>query len=590
MSLALGWQAWVTLCTLVGLVIALVREWFSPDLLFLGSVALLLCTGVLTPGEAFAGLSNEALITVGALFVVAAGVHRTGALSFADHALFAGSRRLSRVLPRLMLTTAALSAFLNNTPIVAMLIPRVKAWSEENGISTSKLMIPLSYAAILGGMTTLIGTSTNLLVSGLMEAQGYEGFGLFDLTLVGVPAALCGIAYLAFVGHRLLPARSVEETSFDQDLQEYLFDVDVRRDAPFEGQSVEEAGLRELEGAYLAHLERDGRLIATTPDTLLEGGDTLMFQGAPDALEKLLGYPGLERSVRMPVSEQATLPLFEAVIAPSSQLVGKTLRDANFRETYDGVVLGLHRRDEHIEGSLSRQPLKSGDLLLIEAPDGFSDRWGQDHREFFLVAPRRPKHPRRRSKAPLAMAVLGGVILAALLGVTSIAASAFIGALVMVALRCVSVQEAAAAIDVTVLTIIASALAIGRAIEKTGLADLLSLLIVDGAAVFGTVGVMAALYLATSLLTELVTNNGAAAIMLAIALSAAEQVGAPPDAFAIAVALAASASFMTPIGYQTNLMVMAPGGYRFSDYLKAGVVLDAIVGSTIIAMIYLVYL
>jgi di/tricarboxylate transporter len=397
------------------------------------------------------------------------------------------------------------------------------------------------------------------------------------------------------VGHRLLPERSVEETSFEEDLQAYLFEIDVGREAAGEaagvaGLTVEEAALRDLDGAFLAHLEREGHVLTVTPETMLLRGDTLTFHGSSSALEALLKRPGLERSISMPASEHNTLPLFEAVVAPSSRLVGKTLPEASFRDAFGGVVLGLHRRDEHAGGSLDRMDLRSGDLLLVEAPDGFAERWGQDHREFYVVAPRRAEREQRSGKAPLALGVLAAIVLAALAGVAPIAAAAFLGALAVVALRCISVQEAAAAIDVPVLTIIAAALGLGRAVEKTGVADLLGTVLVDGGSTLGAVGVLAALYLATSFLTELITNNGAAALMVGIATSAATQVGAPPKAFALAVALAASASFMTPIGYQTNLMVMAPGGYRFSDYAKAGVVVDAIVGIVVVGMISAFYL
>lgn len=574
------------------MLVALVREVARPELVLLGSLGVLLLFGVLTPEEAFAGFSNSAVLTVGSLFVVAAGVQNTGALAFVDGLLFPRGKRLGAASGRLMLSTAALSAFLNNTPIVAMLIPRVQAWCTRAGIPASKVMIPLSYAAILGGMTTLIGTSTNLLVAGLMQASGYEGLGLFDLAWVGVPAALTAIAFLALAGPRLLPDRSRSGTRFDDGLTHCLFEARVAGGSPLAGQTVEEAGLRALGDAYLVHLRRGDDIVPSSPEAVLRAGDVLTFLGSAAVLDRLLERPGLQRVVEsVETPEHTTLPLYEAVVAPTSRLVGRSLREAGFREHYHGVVLGIHRQDAAIEGPLARVPLAAGDLLLVEARNGFDRRWNQNRDEFYLVAARRPERVKaQRGKAPLALAILLGVILFAAFDVASIVTTAFVGALLMVVTGCVRRREASQAVDIPVLLVIAAALGLGRAIETTGLAGGIAHAITEHAAFFGTVGVVAAVYLVTSLLTELITNNAAAALMIGVGLAAARELDVPPEAFAIAVAIAASASFLTPIGYQTNLMVMSAGGYRFSDYARAGIFVSAIVAVVSITMIWVVWL
>ncbi len=590
---ALEWQAWLTLGIIILMIIALVREMARPDLIFLGSLGLLLLFGILTPDEAFQGLSNSAVLTVGALFVVAVGVQNTGALSFADRLLFSQAAGLPGILVRLMITTATMSAFLNNTPIVAMLIPRVQAWSDKRGVPTSKLLIPLSYAAIVGGMTTLIGTSTNLLISGLMQASGYRGLGLFDLTWVGLPAALCSIFYFALIGHRLLPDRSRKQASpFSHELENYLFEVRVAAASPLIGQSVESAGLRSLREAYLVHLHRDGEIIPSSPESLLRAGDVLTFVGSAAMLDKLLKRPGFERVVaEIETKSKMTLPLFEAVVAPSSRLVGRTLREAGFREQFHGIVLGIQRRDIQIEGPLANVPIRSGDLLLIEAPSGFDKRLNGQRHDFYLVAARRAGLMKPQTdKAPLALLILLCVILVAAIGLAPIVTTSFVGALAMIVTRCLRGWEARQAVDFSVLIVIASALGIGRAIESSGLADAVAKTMIGSAAVLGPVGILVAVYVATSLLTEFITNNAAAALMLPIGLAAARDLGVAPEAFAIAIAIAASASFLTPIGYQTNLMVMAAGGYRFADYIRAGFVLTLIVAVVAITMISLIWL
>ena len=592
MLISLEWQAWVTLGIILASLISLFKELARPDVILMGALGLLLLFGILSPSEALSGFSNPAVITVGSLFIVAAGIQNTGALIFTEVFLFHRSTHLSSVLARLMGTTAVLSAFLNNTPIVAMLIPRVKAWSERAGVPASRLMIPLSYAAILGGMTTLIGTSTNLVVSGLMQANGYPPLGVFDLTVVGAPAALCAVAYFVLFGYRFLPDRQQEELSFEKELKSYLFELQVAPGSSLEGQTIEAAGLRSLGEAYLAHLHRDGQILSSSPNTFLQSGDVLTFSGSRHVLNQLLKKPGLMRTTSVRQSEsQTTLPLFEAVVAPTSNLIGKTLRETQFREQYQGVVLAIHRRDEQIEAPLGRTPIRAGDLLLIEAQGGFDKRWNEYKDEFYLVAPRGAQKNRpHKKKAPMALLILLAVILLAAVGVAPIATTAFIGALAFIATGCLSADEARKALDLPVLIVIAAALGLGGAVESTGLADTLAWGITESTSLLGPMGILAIVYLVTGLLTEIITNNAAAALMLPIGLSIAQHLGIPPKAFALVVAIAASASFLTPIGYQTNLMVMSPGGYRFSDYLRSGLLVTLIVATTSLAMISWIWL
>ncbi len=593
----------------MGVVGALMADVGRPDLVLLSGLSVLLVSGVVSPDQAFAGFSNAAVLTVGALYVVAGGVQHTDALSALDRVLFADTTRLGPVLARFMVPTSVLSGLLNNTPIVAMLTPRLQEWADAQNIPASKLMIPLSYAAITGGMMTLIGTSTNLIVAGLMEAEGYEPLHLFDVTWVGVPAALVVIAYFVLGGHRLLPDRGTSAPAAERRLGQNMFEVTVTAPSPIVGQTVAEAGLRDLGDAYLTHVRRGTEVLQGRPGRPLEQGDVLAFNGSLAARERLLERPGLSRTLPAPdgahddPARYETLPLYEAVIAESSNLVGTTLGEANFREQYQGVVLGIQRQDEPVTSPVGTTELQAGDLLIVEAPDDFEERWSSGSREeFYLVAPRdgrarpggSPEHDDeetdRSGRAPIALGLTGAMVLAAATGLAPIVTAAVLAALLMVGTGCIRPAEAQRALNVQVLVVIAAALGIGKAIETTGLATAAAQGVLSVAEPFGPVVVLVALYLLTNLLTEIITNNAAAVLMLPVAMAAASSLGAPPVAFGVLVAVAASASFLTPIGYQTNLMVMAPGGYRFSDYARVGWPVTLLVMGTSVGIISLVWL
>ncbi|WP_423816082.1 SLC13 family permease [Salinibacter ruber] len=606
---SLSLNAWITVAVVMGVVGALMADVGRPDLVLLSGLSVLLVSGVVSPDQAFAGFSNAAVLTVGALYVVAGGVQHTDALSALDRVLFADTTRLGPVLARFMVPTSVLSGLLNNTPIVAMLTPRLQEWADAQNIPASKLMIPLSYAAITGGMMTLIGTSTNLIVAGLMEAEGYDPLSLFDVTWVGVPAALVVMAYFVLGGHRLLPDRGTSAPAAERRLGQNMFEVTVTAPAPIVGQTVAEAGLRDLGDAYLTHVRRGTEVLQGRPGRPLEQGDVLAFNGSLAARERLLERPGLSRTLPAPdgahddPARYETLPLYEAVIAESSNLVGTTLGEANFREQYQGVVLGIQRQDEPVTSPVGTTELQAGDLLIVEAPDDFEERWSSGSREeFYLVAPRdgrarqggSPEHDDeetdRSGRAPIALGLTGAMVLAAATGLAPIVTAAVLAALLMILAGCIRPAEAQRALNVQVLVVIAAALGIGKAIETTGLATAAAQGVLSVAEPFGPVIVLVALYLLTNLLTEIITNNAAAVLMLPVAMAAASSLGVPPVAFGVLVAVAASASFLTPIGYQTNLMVMAPGGYRFSDYARVGWPVTLLVMGTSVGIISLVWL
>jgi di/tricarboxylate transporter len=563
MAETLDWTAAYTVLVLAGCVVALARDVARPDLVLVGALAAVLVAGIVTPEQAFSGFSNSAIFAIAALFVVAEGLQRTGALSHLDSLLFSRSERPAAYLSRIMIPTSFLSAFLNNTPIVAMLVPRIQEWAERSGVSPSKVLMPLSFAAIVGGMVTLIGTSTNIVVSGLMEEAGIGPMGMFDLTWIGLPAALGVLLYFVLGGHRLLPEGLPAAEPVDSGLKECLFELRVPATSDLVGRTVGEAGLRSLGDAFLAHMRIGPNITTATPEQVIEEGVVLSFVGELGAIDRLIKAHALEKKVASLSSEDGTLPIFEAVVADGSSLVGRTLKQIGFRERFGGVVLAIQRRNERLEGPLGRLRIRAGDLLLIEASGGFDRRWNASRDEFYLVARRRAGRSSPNTRhAPMALVLLLAMVGLVAAGLTPIATAAFAAGIVMIVSGCVSFQQARQSIDVSVLVVIGAALGLGKAVDETGLAAFFAEGLLGLGEVLGPVALLVALYVSTNVLTELITHKAAAVLMFPVALGLAEATGYPPRAMAMIVAIAAAASFATPIGYQTNLMVLSAGGYK----------------------------
>ncbi|HQU43123.1 MAG TPA: SLC13 family permease, partial [Pirellulales bacterium] len=578
-----------------------------PDFVLVGGVALLVLTGILDAREALAGLANEAMVTVGILYVVGAGVRQTGGVDWIAQRLFGKPKSTFNAIVRLMFPAAGLSAFMNNTPLVAMLIPAVADWAKMHRIATSKLMIPLSYAAILGGTCTLIGTSTNLVVdgqvkeeakrriaadvkAGMPEAAAREkferetrlpadGLAMFDITWVGLPAAVLGCGFMAVAAWWLLPDRKPAMSNLE-DPRSYTVEMLVEPDSPLVGKAIEEAGLRHLPGAYLVEIDREGFILpAVSPDERLRGNDRLVFVGVVDSvldLQKIRGLVPATDQVFKLSAPRSSRCLIEAVVSNSCPLVGKTIRDGRFRSIYNAAVIAVARNGERINKKIGDIVLAPGDTLLLEAHPAFADQQ-RNNRDFFLVSRLEDSQPPRHERALVAAAILIGMVLLA--GLTSLGmfkASLLAGGL-MLATRCCSVSLARRSIDWEVLLAIAASFAIGAALEKTKAAEMIAHQMI-GLAQGNPWASLAIVYLATLLATELITNNAAAALMFPMAVKTAEGLQVNWMPFVIVVMMAASAGFATPIGYQTNLMVYGPGGYRFGDYLKVGVPLDLLIG------------
>ncbi len=587
----IGFDAALAVAVVTGVMVLLFSTRAAAEMVFLGGLAVLMVGGVLTPAEAFAGLGNPGLITVGVLYVVAAGVEDTGGIRWIGQRLLGQPASLMRGQVRLMWPVAAMSAFLNNTPVVAMLIPAVREWARKHDLSISKLMIPLSYAAILGGTCTLIGTSTNLVVNGLLvERASGAGLGMFELAWVGVPIAIVGMIFICATSRWLLPERESAEVQFGE-TREYSVEMLVDEDGPLVGETIEDAGLRHLNDMYLIEIDRDyGVVPAVSSQEILRGGDRLVFVGVPDSvaeLQKIRGLTPATDQVFKLEGLRSQRMLYEAVVSDHCRLIGNSIRGGHFRSLYGAAVIAVSRKGQRLRQKVGDIVLQPGDTLLLEAGPSFIEQQ-RNSRAFLLISELADSSPPEHERAPVALGLLLAMVAIVSLGWLSMLEAAMLAAAGMLITRCTSVERAHESIDWSVLLVIGAAFGIGAALDKTGVAAATAQTMVDLAGSAPWVNLVA-IYLATALFTAVITNNASAVLMFPIAFAVAGDLGVSPMPFVIAVMFAASASFATPIGYQTNLMVLGPGGYHASDFLRIGLPLTFVTGLLAVLLIPLVW-
>jgi len=578
------------LILLIVSIFALAVKNYPADFVFAGVLTIIIIAGIVTPAQALVGFSNEGMLTVGALYIVAAGLKETGGVQLIIQKLLSKPNGLRNIQTRIITPIMGMSAFLNNTPIVASFIPALQEWARKHRIPVSKLLIPLSYAAILGGTCTLIGTSTNLIINGLLISEKNVYLNLFEPAYIGVPIAIAGFIYLITFGRKLLPDISSAYSSFEN-TREYTIEMILKRGSPLENTTVEEAGLRHLPGLFLVEIIRDGAIMAAAePDEVLLGGDRLIFTGLVDSIVDLQEMQGLE-----PATDQVfkldtprrDRHLIEAVVSQTNPLNGKSIKEGEFRNRFGAVVVAVSRKGERIEKKVGDIELKTGDILLMEAPRDFTQRYKYSS-DFLLVSTLSNRGTLNYQKSSWAWAILGGMVLLATFNVLTMFQASFLAAGVMVGTGCVKINDARSSIDWQVLIVIASALGIGNALQVTGIAHSLA------ATFIGFAGnqpylALISVYMVTWMLTELITNNAAAVLIFPFALSVASSLDVNYLPYVMTIMFAASASFATPIGYQTNLMVYGAGGYRFSDFLKIGLPLNLIVAIITILLVPIIW-
>ncbi|TWU22100.1 Sodium-dependent dicarboxylate transporter SdcS [Novipirellula galeiformis] len=579
------WEAWLTVIVAGSLLVCLAMRVAATDLLALMFLGVIIfaqeisgSTLLPTAEEAVMGFGNKGLITVALLFAVVAGLEFTGGTELATGWLLSKAKNVVDAQVRLLVPVAALSGFLNNTPLVAALMPVVGDLSKRVSVNSSRLLLPLSYAAILGGMCTIMGTSTNLIVKDKYEQLNGNVMSFFEPAAVGIPAAIVGLIYIIGCSRWLLPERQAA-VSVSDDPRQYTVEMEVDSSGPLVGRTLHEAGLRHLPGLYVAEIQRaDGIIAAAKPNEVLRGDDVLILVGALDSVVDMRKIRGLTipddqaRKLRVPAWQRT---LVEAVVSSRCALLGKTIREGKFRSHYNAAVVAVARGGRRLTGKIGEVRLEVGDVLLLEASPSFLHRRRESH-DFYLVSTVEKGVVRRPELAWLSIGVMLAMVVAATLTPVSIMTSALIAAIAMIVFRCCTASEARRSIDWSVLIVIGAAIGIGQALEQSKAADTIAngMLSIAGG---GNLGSLAAIFIATMICTELITNNAAAVLMFTIAVTTAGKLGVDPAPFVIAVMIAASASFLTPIGYQTNTMVYGVGGYRFTDYLRFGFPLSIIV-------------
>jgi di/tricarboxylate transporter len=569
-------DAWLTLGITVAAVALLVSERISAAVVIFGSVTLLMLLRVIEPEQALIGFSNPAPMTVAALYVLAAAAESTGALDLVSSRILrnipSGKAGDRKALMRILLPTAASSALLNNTPIVAMVAPGILSWARRTGRSASRFLMPVCFAATVGGLATLIGTSTNIVVSGLMENSGQRPLAMFELGAVGAPIALISILVLAFLAFRLLPDRQAPSDLASADVREFTVEMTITDDSPLVSRTVTEGNLRSLEGVFLVEIERANRRMSpVAPDQVLASGDRLTFAGNVGRVLDLQRIPGLTSAEEAHFGVNGSSPrrMYEAVVGEGSPLVGATLKEVGFRSHYGAAVLAIHRSGERLPAKLGDVRMRVGDVLLVLAGPGFRRLWG-GRRDFLVVAPLNGDAPPRTDKAPIVGVVLAALLVTVTTGVLDILEASLAAAFALVGMKVVSVGDVRRAIDVNIIIVIAASFGLGEAVMSSGLAAEIAGLVVEPLGSFGDIGLLLGVLVASIALTELITNNAAAVLMFPIAMATAAQAGLNPRPFAIAVAIGASAGFLSPFGYQTNMMVYGMGGYRFGDFARLG--------------------
>jgi len=581
-------EGYIVIAVVVITIVALAKEMLRPGLVFFSAAIILLTFNIISANDMLAGFSNKGMLTVGILFLVSEGVRQSGILNrLAQTYLPRKRRKMVSLLPLIMIPVSALSAFLNNTPVVIIFAPIIKKWAENLNLSSKKFLIPLSYATIFGGMCTLIGTSTNLVVHGLSLENGFSGFSMFELGKVGGIIALAGTLYMTVFGNLLLPGKKIVFNSKSSaEFKDYYYDVIIPENSNLVGLEVKNGRLKELKGLFVQIINRDGKVIECRKESVeILANDKLLVAGKSDQLNFILENENLKLSGIDLIKgiPKNHLKQYEAVIAPRFPAVGKTIHEFNFYDHYQAVVLAIHRNGERLTSNMDKLKLRAGDNLVLLTTEKFAQNWG-DSKIFYLTSYIRDyKTTGTAWKKWLAFVILIIMIVGATFGKyihtpNEIEFDMFyfaaIAAILLIWLKILPHQKYTKAISWDVLITIACSFAISKALQNSGAAEGIARTTVNFSKGFGPIGVLAAIYLITTIFTEIITNNAAAALVFPIALAASQQLGVDPKPFFVAIAIAASASFSTPVGYQTNLIVQAIGNYKFTDYLKIGLPLN----------------
>lgn len=565
------------------LLVALYSGKIRAEVAFFSAVMFLTVFGVLTPKEAISGFANEQLAVIILLLILSDTIRKTNVMDALFNQLFKGTKSQRSFVWRMMLFIAPASAFFNNTPIVAMMMPYVHSWSKRNGMSPSKLLIPLSYVTIVGGCMTLVGTSTNLIVNGMAVDAGFPSLGIFDFTLIGLPLAIVGGVYMILFSGSLLPDHKDALDEFNEDWREYLVETEVGQQSSLIGKTIEAAGLRNLKGNFLVEIVRNERIITpVSPTHILRAYDRLIFTGGLDTIQDLVKA---EMGLSLPKtceSDQLS-DVVEVVISYNSSLIGKSVKDSDFRGKYDAAIVAVHRNGEKLSGKLGEIDLEAGDALLLFAGRDFYKRATEN--AFYTISRKQNVLVQGKKALLVILGVLASVIISATTPVPLFTCLLIVlaGTLLGGILTATEVRKG---LDVNLLTIMAFGLAMGKALTNSGAAEIIAEQVLSLGKGLGPVALIAGIFTVTNILGAYMTNKAAVALIFPVSISLAQTLNLPIEPFILVVAFGGAASFITPIGYQTNLMVYGSGGYSFNDFMKIGLpltVLYIVLGTFLLA-------
>ncbi|MCC5935814.1 MAG: SLC13 family permease [Lunatimonas sp.] len=574
----------ITILLVIALVVVLYKDYLRAAFAFLITAFVFLILQIIRPEEFLAGLANKQIMVIFLLIGLTAGIQRNIGTGFFFR-LFSQKLGPGAFRIRMMVLVSSLSAVLNNTPVVAFMIPYVKEWAAVNKYPASKFLIPLSYSTILGGMITVIGTSTNLVLNGLISQYNLPILGFADFLFLGLLVTVVGVIYLGFFSHYLLPDREENKSEVIQHLNEYVVETYVPDGSKMAGKTVKEAGLRNLKEIFLAEISRDGQEISpVSPKEVLRAGDKLFFTGNTKAILTLIQEEnGLTLPEESHVTQNAFFQLTEAVVPASSSLIGEKVKNSDFRKRYQASIISIHRNGEIIKGNIGETRLQAGDLLLMLT--GKNSLQSDQPKDLIIITLQGEIQPERKKgkKLPSLLAIV--ILILGIVGVMDLFMAAFTGIIILYVFKVLNLATLRKSVDLDLLLILVSSLAIGTALKNSGAANLLAegiLWLTNGS---GGMLSLVVLFVLTLLLTSLITNAAAVSIMFPLALEMGTQLGLPLTPFFVTIAFAASGDFMTPIGYQTNLMVMGPGNYKFKDYFKVGLPLTILYSATVLLFV-----